>query len=130
MLGIDYGTKNIGIAVGDSESKLALPLMILPRSAQTVKDVRRIFGEESAERLVVGMPTTFAGEKQSIAQEVAVFVAAMRKEGIDVVTEDERLTTRAVERSMIEMGRASRGVDKDAAAAAMILQTYLDRIDT
>lgn len=127
VLGIDYGTKNIGIAVGDTDSKLALPLMVIARSRETVQDIRRVMSEEGALRIVIGAPTTFAGVEQSIAQEVAAFVAKLRKQGVDVVTEDERLTTRAVERSMNEMGKAAKGVDKDAAAAAMILQTYFDR---
>lgn len=128
ILGIDYGTKNVGVAIGDTETKLALPLMIIPRTREIVRDVRKLMQEESVERVVVGAPTTFGGTEQSIAQSVAKFCAELRKEGVDVATEDERLTTRAVERSMHEMGKASKGVDKDAAAAAMILQTYLDKL--
>lgn len=128
ILGIDYGTKNVGVAVGDTETKLALPLMIIPRTREIVRDIRKIMHDEGALRVVVGAPTTFGGGEQSIAQVVAKFCGELRKEGVDVATEDERLTTRLVERSMNEMGKAAKGVDKDAAAAAMILQTYLDKL--
>lgn len=128
VLGIDYGTKNVGIAIGDTETRLALPLMVISRSRSLVADIRALMQDERVERVVIGAPKTFAGAEQSIAQEVAAFCAAMRKEGVDIQTEDERLTTREVERAMAEMGKARRGVDKDAAAAAMILQTYFDRM--
>jgi putative Holliday junction resolvase len=128
ILGIDYGTKNVGVAVGDTDTKLALPLMIIPRTREIVRDIRKLMHDEGVERVVVGAPTTFDGAEQSIAQVVAKFCGELRIEGVDVATEDERLTTRAVERSMNEMGKAAKGVDKDAAAAAMILQTYLDKL--
>ncbi len=127
LLGIDYGSKNIGLALGDTESSLAVPLKTIPHTGSPIGAVVDIIHEEMVERVVIGAPVTFLGGEQEIGTAVAAFCAELRKHGVDVVAEDERLTTRQVERAMRESGSARKAIDKDAAAAALILQTYLDR---
>lgn len=126
LLGVDYGTKRVGLATGDSGSGLAFPL----RSAEggsrgeAVEAVRAAAAEEKAERVVVGMPRTLSGEAGPMADEVAEFVTALRGRGLEIETEDERMTTALVERRRREGGGKG---DKDAMAAAAILETYMER---
>jgi len=117
-LGIDWGEKRIGVAIADSEMKLAVPW-------GTVSDLEELLGvveTENAHKLVVGMPISLNGEKGGFSDGFNKFVADLEKRsGMPVEYVDERLTSQEAD------SRAAGGkIDRDAVAAMLILQTFLD----
>jgi len=128
VLGIDYGTKRIGVAIGDSEAKVAVPLATLEmknvklKMQNVVSEIVRIMKEEDIELVVMGQ-----GGKGSMEAKVREFAQRLRK-FVPVEIVDEHFTTVQVERAMKGYGKARKGIDKDAAAAALILQGWLDRL--
>lgn len=141
-IGLDVGDRRIGLAVGDSESRVAVPIGVLDRTGSDV-DWRAVLDEaesHGAETLVVGMPLSMNGRKGPQAESVAAFIIRLRSHTImPIVTMDERLTTVEAGRLMREgpgqQRRGQRGRAKgkrapkgaiDAAAAAVILQAWLD----
>ena len=130
ILGIDHGTKRIGLAIADEDGTLAVPFGVLEHTGMpmVLAEVRRLIAQEEISRIVIGIPLSLDGDQQS-DQEVLVraFIDALRG-AIDVPIEtiDERFTT--TEAAMIAgaVPRKQR-VQKDEAAAAIILQAYLDQ---
>ncbi len=132
VLGVDFGTRNIGLAVGDTESRMAFPLFSI--DVQKEKDVIGAViahaNTEGAERVVVGIPRRLAGAGSVGDTEKAAldFVAALqRRAQMPVDTEDERMTSALVDRWRQDSGLKKKHFDKDAAAAAAILESYLER---
>jgi putative Holliday junction resolvase len=128
-LGIDVGTRRIGVAISDPEGRLALPLRVIerrgPRDAAVVADLAR---REGAERVVVGLPVSLDGTLGPQAREVQAFAAAVRAAGAEVELYDERLSSVEADHHLRAAGistREARG-RRDAIAAAIILQAYLD----
>jgi putative Holliday junction resolvase len=131
-LGIDPGTKRVGLAVSDLSGTIASPLTVLARSKSRRHDlheIARIAREEEAEVIVVGLPLNMDGSRGASAK-AAVAEAERLATVIDVPVElhDERLTSVTAERSMMEAGldaRKRRG-KVDQVAAAVMLQSWLD----
>ncbi|MBI4434619.1 Holliday junction resolvase RuvX [Candidatus Uhrbacteria bacterium] len=125
LLGLDYGTKKIGLAL--AEGKLAVPLRVV--RYETRRELREIIrtacDEHDARTIVVGIPRPLRGGASAQTKAAEEFVAWLRREiSLPVVTEDERLTTAFAKRLMRDWkGKA----DDDAVAAALILQTYIER---
>jgi putative Holliday junction resolvase len=132
-LGLDVGTKTIGIAMSDALGLAAHPLIVLPRSG-TVRDVAAVEGlveENEVVAIVVGLPLELSGKVGQRARRVKVLIKALSEhfEGRVPVHEwDERFSTSAVERVLIDadMSRAKRKKVIDKQAAAYILQGWLD----
>lgn len=127
ILGIDYGTKRIGVAIGDTEAKVAVPFCVVHSSQLTVHSIAKIADEDGVDLIVVGVPVRTDGGKSEMQKKVEKFVHDLQERGLRVETQDERFTTKEVERAMRGYGKAVKGVDKDAAAAALILQSWLDK---
>ncbi len=131
-LGVDLGSRRIGIAVSDPTGTIASPLTVVHRSKSVRRDldeIARIAHEEEADLIVVGLPLTMRGEVGSAAE--AAIAEADRLAtvvGVPVEMHDERLTTVTAERSLIEAGM--RGEQRrhvvDKVAAAVMLQSWLD----
>lgn len=125
VLGIDYGTKRIGIAIGDNETKMAVPFCV----ADSLDSVIKIINDEKVELVVVGMPLRTEGGQSEMGKQIEEFINALKaKVEIGIETQDERFTTKEVENAMKGYGDAKKGIDKDAAAASLILQTWLDKV--
>lgn len=126
ILGIDYGQKKVGLALADEETKLALPLTVVSPEELKVK-IQELIDSEKISKIVVGWPLALSGQETNQTKEVGEFVNKLRSIfNIEVVVEDERLTTiQAKKSSLAKQGRDSQGND-DAVAAMHILQTYLD----
>ena len=132
VVGIDLGSRRIGIAVSDATGTLATPHLVLERSGDAAADHRRlaeIAREVGAERVVVGLPLSMRGDAGTAAQAAAAEAEAMAAVmGVPVETFDERLTTVSADRALREAGGKGRGrravIDK--AAAAVLLQAWLD----
>ena len=132
VLGIDYGEKRIGLAVSDPLGLTAQGLETLVRSGEE-KDVRAL--QQTIEKwevvtIVIGLPRHMDGTAGEQAGKVERFAERLRQAtGRTVTTWDERLTTVAAERILIEGGvrRQQRKSLRDRLAAVLILQGYLDR---
>ena len=132
VLGVDLGSRRIGIAVSDSDRTVATPIEVVQRSRDRARDHRRLgelVSEWEAELVVVGMPYGLdgsAGKAAKLAQaEVSRLADALP---VPVETYDERLSTVIAERSLMDqqMKADARRQVVDKVAAAVILQSWLD----
>ena len=133
IVGIDLGTARIGVAVSDELGMLAHPVETIPAGGGAVKRIAEIVREKNAERVVIGLPRHMNGTAGIGAAEALAF--AKKLETIlpgQVLTWDERLTTTAANRALRDSGRKSRNSRHvvDQVAAQMILQGYLDSLQT
>ena len=133
ILGLDYGTRRIGVAVSDPLGLIAQGIAVLGKGetfADDLRELKRIIKKyDGVDEIVVGLPKRMSGEIGLAAEKVLVFVAELQKEfKLNIVTWDERLTTVMAERALIEAGlsREKRKKVIDQSAAANILQGYLD----
>ena len=132
VLGIDLGSKRIGIAASDRSGTIASPLTVLQRCGSQGGDHRniaKIVVEEEAVAIVVGLPLNMDGSEGKAAQSARAEVARMATVvGVPVYVHDERLTTVAADRVMMEqnMNAQARRKVVDKWAAAVILQAWLD----
>jgi putative Holliday junction resolvase len=131
-LGIDLGSKRIGVAIGDRTGTIASPLQVLQRSGSMRRDHQAIAAlvvEEEADVIVVGLPLNMNGSTGPAAQ-AAIDEAAALATVVDVpvVTFDERRTTVTADQAMMEanMGAQARRRIVDKIAAAVMLQNWLD----
>ncbi|MBW3651838.1 MAG: Holliday junction resolvase RuvX [Actinobacteria bacterium] len=132
VVGIDLGTKRIGVAVSDSGGLVATPYEVVERGRDRAGDRRRLaalIDEVEAERVVVGLPLSMDGSFGPAAQAALEEVAALRDVlAVPVETFDERLTTVSADRVLgqnkMKAGARRRVVDK--VAAAVMLQAWLD----
>ena len=133
VLGLDIGDKRIGVALSDPQGLLASALTIIERrdSAADIQAILDLVEKHGVERIVIGLPLSLDGSIGQQAEKVQAF-AKMLGQKVDVPVEswDERLSTVAAERLLIEVGakRAKRKKQRDAIAASFILQGYLDRL--
>lgn len=131
-LGIDLGTKRIGVAVSDGDRVLASPYEVVARSGDTERDHRRIaelVEETGSSVVVVGLPLSLDGSVGRAAAAALDEVSELRSVvGVPVETFDERLTTVSADRALLKMKMKAdarrRVVDK--VAAAVMLQAWLD----
>jgi putative Holliday junction resolvase len=134
VLGVDLGSRRIGLAVSDPAGRVATPLAVVERTGDRTADHRRILAharEAGSSRVVVGLPLSLSGDVGPAARAVLEEVESLRAEAsgeIAVDTHDERLTTVTAERGLRAMGarRRARKRAVDPAAAAVMLQSYLE----
>lgn len=131
LLGIDYGTRRIGVAVSDETGQIALPLCVLDgRDAErAIGEIEKLCREKTAETLVIGLPVNMNGTRGPSAEAAARFGERLRaRTGRQVAYWDERWSTRGAERVLIEadVSRARRKTVVDKLAAQLMLQNYLD----
>ena len=129
-MALDVGRARVGVAMSAPTALLASPLttVALPES-QRVDALLRLAEEHAADEIVVGMPLSLSGRRGAQAQEVARFVEALAAaSSLPVTTFDERYSTVEASRLRRQVGaEPSRDRPRlDAAAAAVILQSYLD----
>ncbi len=135
-LGLDLGTKRIGVAVSDSEGLLATPIEVIFRQKDARQDylaVVELVKEWEVNVVVVGMPYSLDGQEGPMAQKTLEEVKSLSDIlPVPVVTYDERLTTVTAERSLREQGVSSKEGRKviDQLAAAVLLQAWLDKQQT
>lgn len=132
-LGLDLGSRRIGVAVSDSDGALALPYEVLERTRDRQRDLRRLrdlVEEVEAEVVVVGMPYSLDGRTGPAARRTLAEVRELEQAlPVPVVTHDERLSTVTAHRSLADAQLDERARRKvvDKVAAAVILQSWLDR---
>jgi len=141
FLGIDYGTKRIGLAISDENGKLAFPKEILPNDFHTFDRLGVLIKKENVKEIVVGESVDFSGKLNALSGRIEVFILELsEKFNLPVHKQKEFLTSVEARKSkndktsmnqsqshskvkQIKSGRI------DASAAALILQRYLDKIN-
>jgi putative Holliday junction resolvase len=132
FLGIDYGTKRIGLAISDADATIASPLAVIVRQGgldEQVRDVLRAADEYGFEAAVLGLPLNMDGTVGPQAELTRKFGAAFaRISGKPVHEWDERLSSRGAEELFAgrQLSRGQKKLRRDALAALIILQGYLD----
>lgn len=132
LLGLDYGQKRIGVAISDPARILATPLVQLEREkwGATWATLDKIINERAVVALVIGLPLNLEGESTPMVQAARTFARnILNQRDLPVCLWDERFSTAAVTRDMIEVldsSRAKRAEKVDAAAASYMLQGMLD----
>jgi putative Holliday junction resolvase len=137
IVGLDVGERRIGIAVSDATRTLARPVAVLPRGGSDDAAVRMVAAEvarlaaeeDGVEALVVGLPRRLDGTPTEMTPRVLAFADALGSaSGLPVILQDERLSSREAESRLAlrEKDWRARKAKLDAAAAAVILQDYLD----
>jgi putative holliday junction resolvase len=132
VLAVDPGSRRVGVAVSDPTGTIAQPLTALPAepAASLPERLAALAREQEASELVVGLPRRMDGSLGPEAREARALAERLRSaSGLSVTLVDERLTSAAAERALLASGarRARRRQLSDQVAAALILQTYLDR---
>ncbi len=133
LLGVDPGTKTLGLAISDRTRLIATPMETIIRKKFTLdaEHLLRVYDENEASALIVGLPVNMNGTHGPRAQSVRDFCAnLLRLRDLPIFMWDERLSTAAVTRSMLEadMSRKKRKQNVDKLAAGYILQGVLDRL--
>ena len=131
-MGLDVGERRIGVALSDPGGLIAQPHATLRVHRQDVpiEELERLLAEHDVEAIVVGLPKRLDGSKGPAALAAERFAEELRSAlGIEVVLWDERLSSVEADRRLIEagVGRRRRRTATDRVAAAIILQSYLDR---
>ena len=131
ILGLDVGSKTIGVAVSDELGIIAQGVTTLKRKGlnHDITQLLKVIEEQRAEKVVVGLPKNMNGSLGPSAKMVLTLLEELEKSvDIPVITWDERLSTVAAERTLLEadMSRKKRKKVIDKVAALIILQGYLD----
>ena len=130
---LDVGDVRIGVAKSDIMGILATPLEVIDRrKVKAVKRIEDILIQENTKSLVIGIPKSLDGTEKRQAEKVREFIEKLNKsiEGLEIFEVDERLTTVSADRLLNETNKKG-ALEKrkvvDKVAAAIILQTFLDR---
>jgi putative Holliday junction resolvase len=129
IMSLDIGDSRVGVAVSDPLGILATPLMIVNRSdeAAAIKQIVDIILEKEVVKVIAGLPLNMDGTRSEQAEKTAVFVAELKcHTDIPVEYQDERLSTVSARELIQKVRKTNRATRYDAAAAALILQSYLD----
>jgi len=132
LMGLDLGTKTIGLALCDAGWSFASPAQTLSRGkfARDKEALEAIVKAQSVRGLVLGLPLNMDGSESPRSQASRAFARNIAVLGLPILLRDERWSTVAAERAMIEqdMSRAKRAEKIDAHAAALILQGAIDAL--
>jgi putative holliday junction resolvase len=128
VIGVDYGTRRVGLAISDPLGITARPLEVVPRPDLAVR-MRELITEYDIETVVVGVPRSLGGGESASTVGARLLGEQLGADtGLEVVYVDERFTSKMAEEALVESGmkRRKRRETVDKVAAAIILQTYLD----
>ncbi|MDI6752289.1 MAG: Holliday junction resolvase RuvX [bacterium] len=125
ILGLDVGTKRVGVAISDQDKILALPLLVLERE-RAIEKIAELSLEYQVAKIVCGLPLKMNGKIGEQAEDILAFIAKLKERlDIPVATIDERLSTKEIERMCGKSKKHRQVLDK--LSAQIILQTFLDR---
>ncbi len=120
ILAIDWGTKRVGLAVADAESRLATPLPSLPASRELLGQLAEICADRKVETVIVGLPRGLEGQETAQTTRVRRFAAELEQSlKLSIKLQDEALT------SIVARQRKPAEFDLDSQAAVIILSDYL-----
>jgi putative holliday junction resolvase len=127
ILGIDYGGKRIGTAIGFLDGKISIPQEVIENKNFdfVLGEIKRIVKEEDIDLIIVGLPISLSGEKKSDQlKQTKIFIDKLKKDiNLKVVEEDERLSSKEAGNLLL----GSKGGKRDDVAAMLILQSYMNK---
>jgi len=141
FLGIDYGTKRIGVAISDENGRLAFPKEIVLNDQNTIKKIGEILKKEKVEEIVVGESVDFSGKLNILSAKIDFFILDLETNfGLPIHKQKEFLTSVEARKSKdgkkdLNQKQAHSKLKQkktghiDASAAALILQRYLDKVN-
>lgn len=122
LMGIDYGEKNIGIAVSDEAGNFAFAHSVVLNDQKAVKKIKNICEEKDIKKIILGESLDYKGQPNPIMKKIEKFKVLLEKEsGLPVIYQSEVLTTQEAERII---GKTKK---TDASAAALILRSYIEK---
>ena len=121
ILGIDYGSKRVGVALSDEGCQFAMPLIVLNNSKTLLKDIKEIADKNEVKEIVMGESKNYKGEANTILPESLNFKIDLESMSFFVHLEPEFMTSANAERFQ------GKNEMLDASAAALILQSFLDK---
>jgi putative Holliday junction resolvase len=131
VIGLDHGSRRIGVAVGNEETGQAFPrpAVLRRKLSADIEQIAALARAEGATRVVLGLPRNMDGSEGGQAAQARAFGEQLTAIGLEVVFVDERLTSWQAGEQLAAAGRRpERGSgEKDSAAARLILQEWLDR---
>jgi putative transcription antitermination factor YqgF len=125
-LGIDYGTKKIGLALSDDAGSMGFPHSIMPNDSRLLSIIREFITKEHVGAVVIGDSKDYAGNENAVAKDAHAFATELEKEGVVVHFEPEMLTTQEARRDFEGVHTNAYAV-VDSSAAALILTSFLSR---
>lgn len=130
IIGLDIGTKRIGVAMSDVMGLIAHPVEVVEREPEhkAIEKIKKLAKDNGVKIIVAGLPKNMNGTIGVQAEDCINFTEKLKKD-FEIVFEDERLTSRQAERILQETGRKYTKDKKqvDLKSACLILQQYLDR---
>jgi len=121
LLGIDYGSKNVGLDLSDDKEMMAFPHSVLENTKELLQKVIDIAIENHIKTIIVGESKNYKGEANRIMERVEEFAKGLRGKGFEVIYESELLSSHQAAHFQGKTPMI------DAAAASIILQSYIDR---
>jgi putative Holliday junction resolvase len=122
ILGIDFGSKRVGVAVSDDSATIAQPLVVLKNSKTLLSEIEQIISEQNVEAVVIGESKDFKGKNNLIMEEINDFVGQLSLvNSIPIYFEPEFLSSHQAQQLQ------GKNDMLDASSAAIILQSYLNR---
>jgi putative Holliday junction resolvase len=127
FLGLDWGKRKIGVAIAEGEVRIASPILVLKYNSvkEVIEKIKELIASEEINMIIIGRPMGLKVDAK-ISVEYINFISRLAKLGVPIEEVDERMTTRMSIRLKTQFDPTRRGND-DELAAALILQTYLDR---
>jgi putative Holliday junction resolvase len=129
VLGVDWGTRRVGVAVSDPEGHVArpLPTLAVSTAGEAVRGILGVVREEGAELVLIGLPVHMNGSEGTSVRKARRLGRALEKAGVAVVYRDERLTSQEARERLRRQGEADPERERvDQMAAVVLLQEYLD----
>lgn len=130
ILGLDFGQKRIGVAVSDSEEKMAFSreTIVYQSLKEALAKIREISEEEGIKKIIVGLPLGLKGEKTKQTRLTQEFIVRLKSElSLTIESYDERLTTKMAQRLLQKSPRRKQKGEEDRICAQILLQNYLDQ---
>jgi putative holliday junction resolvase len=133
-LGIDYGTKRIGIATSDDEGRVAFPLTVVDAGPEALSQIVELAKKNNVQKVVIGESQTLGGEANAVQEDIGQFKKDIAElSGLPVEYEREFFTSSLAARQFTPDGSRKENPEHknlDASAAALLLQSYLDKMNT
>lgn len=121
LLGIDYGEKKVGLAISDDKGMMAFPHSVMRNDKKMFEAVTKIARDEKVSRIIVGDSLDYKNQPNIIMEKIRPFTEALKAVGFDVIFETELLSSHQAAHFQGKTDMI------DAAAASIILQSYIDR---
>jgi putative Holliday junction resolvase len=126
ILALDVGEKRIGVAVGDSGVRIAVPFETIEVDGNEIEAIAELYIMQKADIIVIGYPRNQAGEPTAQTKFVTDFAEKLKDISSKIVFQDESLTSVMAQQRLAEYNRPYSKGDVDAQAAAIILQDYIE----